>query len=65
MGKAPLLVVTDRRSPNRFASYISEILDIEGLYCREELDLAAQGMSPDALDGHEISPKGKKWLASS
>jgi len=43
----PILVIVDNEAPNRFSSYLTEILDIEGICCRDEVDLAHMALTPE------------------
>ncbi len=51
--KAPLLVITDKLSPTRFSSYILEILDIEGVFARDVLDLSETELSHNTLSEYD------------
>ena len=50
----PVLVLIDRTSPNRFSSYVLEILDVEGLFARDVKDLSDSDLSEDGLNGYDI-----------
>ncbi len=50
----PLLVVLDSDSPNRFASYILEILAVEGYNWVATHDLARAPLNPEHLARHQI-----------
>ncbi|MFH1476278.1 MAG: hypothetical protein ABIH24_02135 [Verrucomicrobiota bacterium] len=47
---SPVLVVVHSGGPNRYAAYLQEILDIEGVMGRETLDLARQDLTAECLD---------------
>lgn len=49
--KSPLLVILDSSAPNRFAAYIEEILDIEGVVLRSRIDLSHDALTADILNG--------------
>ncbi|MBI3985749.1 MAG: hypothetical protein HY343_02425 [Lentisphaerae bacterium] len=55
---APILVLLHGKAPNRFASYLTEILDAIGVLTRDELDLAAADLTPASLEGRALAILG-------
>ncbi|MCI0553443.1 MAG: twin-arginine translocation signal domain-containing protein [Anaerolineae bacterium] len=43
-GSVPILILTSRRSPNRFGAYLDEILRAEGLNCFHTADVSSLGL---------------------
>jgi len=52
--KVPVLVIIDSSSTNKFSSYILEILDIEGIFSRDHIDLSKNTLSMDLLKQYGI-----------
>ncbi len=50
----PILVLTDCTASNRFASYILEILDVEGIFAYEVKDLSVSDLSEAELELYDI-----------
>jgi hypothetical protein len=50
----PILVITDSRAKNCLSGYISEILDTEGIVCRDTVDLAKRPLEEGLLAGRDI-----------
>ena len=50
----PILVLTDQTSSNRFASYVLEILDVEGIFVYDVKDLSVSTLSEGDLVPYDI-----------
>ena len=71
MGK-PILVLVNSLAENRFASYISEILDTEGFFCKDTFDAGRKDLTGSLLEKYplvilsnmSLSEKEKELLRS-
>ncbi len=50
----PILLIIDSGSRNALSGYICEILDVEGIVCRETLDLASEPLKDSHLAGRDM-----------